>query len=81
MRSPVSEQNKKRRAVKAALERHRVIYCSTRYRSGLPPSIRVLVSGQYYDVLDAQFRALQRGATPDQLGLLAASDDQADDRA
>ena len=70
MRLPVNEQNRKRRAVQGALKRHQEVFrSSTRFRPGLPPVIRVLIDGSYYDVAESQFDLLSEGRTPRQLGL------------
>lgn len=65
--------------MRAALERQRVVYCSSRYRDGRTVSIRVLVGRNYFDVREDQYKRLTDGATPKALGLMPLADEQAGD--
>ncbi|WP_378948082.1 hypothetical protein [Mesorhizobium sp. ANAO-SY3R2] len=75
MRTPVSNQITKRKAVAKALGRHKVFVASRRFRGDGQPITRVLVSGRYYDVGDRLLQQLLNGATPLELELEPAPDD------
>ncbi len=75
MRTPVSNQVKKRRAVAEALNRQKVFVSSRRFRGDGQPVSRVLVSGCYYDVSDSLLERLLKGATPRELELEPATED------
>lgn len=77
MRTPVSNQVRKRRAVADALNRQKVFVSSRRFRGDGQPVSRVLVAGHYYDVSDGLLDRLLKGATPRELELEPAVDDAA----
>jgi hypothetical protein len=57
-----------RRAVKRALDRHKVVIVSKRFADG-QVTTRVLVDGEYYDVDNRQLDLLEMGRAPAQIFL------------
>lgn len=78
MDTSTRNQLKARKAVAAALDRHKVFVCSARFRSGLPTITRVLVARDYFDVSDHQLAGLREGMTPKSLGLAPVADEPLD---
>ncbi|QDC00329.1 hypothetical protein [Mesorhizobium sp. 8] len=65
MSAHASGQNKKRAAVRAALNRHKVFISSRTYAGGSGmTSARVLVDGEAYEVSARQLQLLEQGKTP-----------------
>lgn len=70
MRKVVESQLAQRRAVR----KHKVFVVRQEFRAGDPMRGRVLIDGQYYDVNDHLLRALQAGASPEDLALEPVED-------
>lgn len=70
MSAQVSGQRKKRAAVRAALNRHKLFVSSRTYAGGTGMvSARVLVGGEAYEVSARQLKLLEQGKTPADLML------------
>lgn len=71
--NPISAQNAKRAAVRAALKRHKVFVSIKRFHEG-EMTARVIVDGEAYEVDARQLALLERGRTPADLSLEPQSD-------
>lgn len=70
MSAHVSGQNKKRAAVRSALNRHKLFISSRTYAGGRGmTSARVIVDGKAYKVNARQLELLEKGKTPAELSL------------
>lgn len=70
MSAHVSDQNKKRAAVRAALNRHKLFVSSRTYAGGHGmTAARVLVDGEAYEVNARQLELLEQGKMPADLML------------
>ncbi len=73
---PISEHLRQRAAVAALKERQRVRITSQRFAEGEMKSARVSVGGDYYDVRPIDLALLQKGRSPEWLGLEPIPEDE-----